>query len=86
MLFLTSLRARCASSEQQVLVKTETTTTSYEARKLLPTTEGKSITRGLLVLGLGISDSRKRVKSDAFDQHVQEQLRNAELLHKKEEA
>ena len=33
--------ARCVSSEQQVLVKTETATTSYEAGKLLPTSEGK---------------------------------------------
>ena len=40
-LFWTSLRARCMSSDETVLVKTNTTTTSYEARKPLHTTEGK---------------------------------------------
>ena len=30
-----------------------------------------------------MSDSRKRVKSDAFYEHVQEELRSAELLHKR---
>ena len=44
------------------------------------------MTRSLSVLSLRISDSRKRVKSDAFYEHVQERLRNADLLHKREKA
>ena len=82
---LTSLRARSASSEQQVLVKTETITTSYEARKLLRTTNGKKHDQ-VTHLGLGMSDSRKRLESDELYQHVQQQLRSAELLYKREEA
>ena len=37
-------------------------------------------------LGFDISDWTKRLKSHELYQLVQEQLRNAELLHKREEA
>ena len=66
-------------------MKTETITTSYEARKLLLTTKGKKHDQ-VTHLGLVMSDWRKRLKSDELYQHVQQQLRSAELLHKREEA
>ena len=98
MLFFTALRARCASSEQRALLKPETTTTSCEARKLLPATEGKKLDQVTLSLGLGIPDSRKRVakhlgpcisawtrrlKSEELDQPHQQQLRIADLRNKR---
>ena len=98
MLFFTALRARCASSEQRALLKPETITTSCEARKLLPATEGKKLDQVTLSLGLGIPDSRKRVakhlgpcisawtrrlKSEELDQPHQQQLRIADLRSKR---
>ena len=98
MLFFTALRARCASSEQRALLKRETTTTSCEARKLLPATEGKKLDQVTLNLGLGSPDSRKRVTenlgpclsawtrrltSEELAEPHQQQLRIADLRNKR---
>ena len=98
MLFFTALRARCASSEQRALLKRETTTTSCEARKLLPAREGKKLDQVTLNLALGSPDSRKRVTenlgpclsactsrltSEEVAEPHQQQLRTAELRNKR---